>query len=312
MSCVAGFIDAGYLFAQGSTALSGSKKPRTDVKLNETAVMAELRAAAQTKSPGCSLLRMYWYDGALSPRLTLEHSTLAHMDYIKLHLGFVTGRGQQKGVDSLIVTDLIDLARNRAITDAVLLSGDKDIRIGVQIAQSFGVRVHLIGIAPSRGSQSMPLLRKSDTTTEWDAATVSKFLSIKAPVVTAVAASGSVATMPISATAAASSGSPPSLLPTITANLDPVVDAIVAGLDSSDTTALKGHWSTSRSVPREFDGKLLAGVETAWARSRRGGKAVCTLALYNSRQSDLGAVLISTPKMCTVETVEIRAAVAAF
>jgi hypothetical protein len=42
MACVAVFVDAGYLFAQDSTALSGSKKPRTDVKLNETAVMAEL------------------------------------------------------------------------------------------------------------------------------------------------------------------------------------------------------------------------------------------------------------------------------
>jgi hypothetical protein len=265
MSCVAGFIDAGYLFAQGSTALSGSKKPRTDVKLNETAVMAELMAAAQTKRPGCSLLRMYWYDGALSSRLTLEHAILAHMDYIKLRLGFVTGRGQQKGVDSLIVTDLIDLARNRAITDAVLLSGDEDIRIGVQIAQSFGVRVHLIGIVPSRGSQSMALLRESDTTTEWDAATVSKFLSIKAPAVTAIAAAGSVATISMCATAA-SSGSLPSLSPTITANLDPVVDVIVAGLDSSDTTALKGHWSVSRSVPREFDGKLLARSRTELGR----------------------------------------------
>ena len=46
MACVAVSVDAGYLFAQGSTVLSGSKKPRTDVKLNETAVMAELTGAA--------------------------------------------------------------------------------------------------------------------------------------------------------------------------------------------------------------------------------------------------------------------------
>jgi hypothetical protein len=262
MACVAVFVDAGYLFAQGSTALSGSKKPRTDVKLNETAVMAELTGAAQTKSPGCSLLRVYWYDGALSPRLTLEHSVLAHMDYIKLRLGFVTGRGQQKGVDSLIVTDLIDLARNRAITDAVMLSGDEDIRIGVQIAQSFGVRVHLVGIAPSRGSQSMQLLRESDTTTEWDAATVSKFLSIKAPATTAAAAALSVATIPILGTVpvpplAASPAS--SVLPAaIMATFDTIIRAMVATLDSSDITALKTLWLTSRSVPREFDGKLLA------------------------------------------------------
>jgi hypothetical protein len=262
MSSVAVFVDAGYLFAQGSTALSGSKKPRTDVKLNETAVMAELTGAARAKSPGCSLLRVYWYDGALSPRLTLEHFALAHMDYVKLRLGFVTGRGQQKGVDSLIVTDLIDLARNRAITDAVMLSGDEDIRIGVQIAQSFGVRVHLVGIAPSRGSQSMQLLRESDTTTEWDAATVSKFLSIKAPAAVAAAAALSAATIPVLGTTpvppAPASHASPVLPATVTAGLDTVIRSMIATLDSSDITALKTLWLTSRSVPREFDGKLLA------------------------------------------------------
>jgi NYN domain len=259
MRVVAVFVDAGYLFAQGSAALSGSKKPRTDVKLNETAIMAELTAATQVKSPGCSLLRVYWYDGALSPRLTLEHSTLAHMDYIKLRLGFVTGRGQQKGVDSLIVTDLIDLARNRAITDAVMLSGDEDIRIGVQIAQSFGVRVHLIGIAPSRGSQSLQLLRESDTTTEWDAAAVSKFLSIKPPITTAIdpALAGLVeapaATVPtvIPPTASAPSSATMAILAV-------VATSVVALLDSSDTAAIKAFWLTSRGVPREIDGKLLA------------------------------------------------------
>ena len=46
--------------------------------------------------------------------------------------------GRQKGVDSLIVTDLIELARNHAISDAVLLAGDEELRIGVQIAQSLG------------------------------------------------------------------------------------------------------------------------------------------------------------------------------
>jgi hypothetical protein len=268
MSRVAVFVDAGYLFAQGSTALSGSKKPRTDVKLNETAVMAALTAAAQIKSPGCSLLRVYWYDGALSPRLTLEHSTLAHMDYIKLRLGFVTGGGQQKGVDSLIVTDLIDLARNRAITDAVMLSGDEDIRVGVQIAQSFGVRVHLIGIAPSRGSQSMQLLRESDTTTEWDATAVSKFLSIKPPMTTAIdpALAGLIeapaATVP--ATPLASAAPTPSSA--TMAILAVVATSVVASLDSSDTTAIKAFWLTSQGIPREIDGKLLARSRTQLGR----------------------------------------------
>src|SRR5580704_9640346 len=60
---------------------------------------------------------------------------------------------------------MIALARNRAISDAVLVSGDEDLRVGVQQAQEFGVRVHLVGIKPSRGSQSLFLLQEADTLT---------------------------------------------------------------------------------------------------------------------------------------------------
>jgi uncharacterized LabA/DUF88 family protein len=84
---------------------------------------------------------------------------LAHLDNVKVRLGFVNSVGEQKGVDSLIVTDMIALARNRAVSDAVLVSGDEDLRVGVQQAQEFGVRVHLVGIKPSGGNQSLFLRR---------------------------------------------------------------------------------------------------------------------------------------------------------
>ncbi len=251
MSRVAIFVDAGYMFAQGSTALAGSKKPRKDVALNETAIMAELQAVAQTKCPLSSLLRVYWYDGTLGPQLSLGHATLAHMDHLKLRLGFVTGGGQQKGVDSLIVTDLIELSRNHAIEDAVIVSGDEDIRVGVQIAQSFGVRVHLVGITPSRGSQSLQLLRESDTTTEWDASTVAKFLSVNAPVRTAPQAVTAISAVVASVVTATIDGA-------IAAELDRVATSMTAGLNSSEITALKSYCLTQRGLPREFDGKLLA------------------------------------------------------
>lgn len=177
MNSVAVFVDAGYLFAQGSVVLSGSSKSRTALTLNETAVIAELAGVAHAKTGGIPLLRIYWYDAARGGQgLTLDHAILAHADYIKLRLGFINSQKQQKGVDSLIVTDLIELARNRAMSDAILMSGDEDVRIGVQIAQSFGVRVHLLGIQPSRGSQSLQLLQEADTTTEWGADVVARFL----------------------------------------------------------------------------------------------------------------------------------------
>lgn len=256
MSCVAVFVDAGYLFAQGSTALTGSKKHRHELKLNETAVVAELTNLAHTKSGHSRLLRIYWYDGSTGHRagLSLEHAALAHTDFIKLRLGQMNNQGQQKGVDSLIITDLIELARNHAISDAVLASGDEDVRIGVQIAQSFGVRVHLLGITPSRGSQAIALLQEADTTTEWDKATVAKFLSYRPTMLTTLQ-------LP----------TPPSALPaslnTQSDALETVARALHSSLDSDDKSAFEAYQRTQRGLPAEIDGKLLAQARSTIGRN---------------------------------------------
>ena len=68
------------------------------------------------------------------------------MPNVKLRLGRINAKNQQKGVDALIYRDLTTLARERAICDAFLLAGDEDLREGVKAAQDMGVRVTLIGI----------------------------------------------------------------------------------------------------------------------------------------------------------------------
>ncbi len=176
---VAVFVDAGYLYAAGSSAIFDRRLPREQVRLDASAAINKLKKAARERTDGAKLLRIYWYDGALVRELSDEHRRIAHTDDVKLRLGVVTPYGKQKGVDSLIVTDLIDLARNRAISDAVLLSGDEDTRIGVQMAQSFGVRLHLIGIEPRTQNQSSALMQESDTTVEWSKAEVGTFLAQK-------------------------------------------------------------------------------------------------------------------------------------
>jgi len=174
---IAVFVDAGYLFEQGSVALTGSKKSRTSISLDAPRVIAELKSLALSKAEGCSLLRIYWYDGAVTGgQLSSEQARLAQLDDVKVRLGFINTAGQQKGVDSLIVTDLIELARQKAICDALLLSGDEDVRVGVQIAQTYGVRVHLAGIQPSRGSQSLQLIHEADTSHEWSPDFVRQFM----------------------------------------------------------------------------------------------------------------------------------------
>lgn len=259
MGRVAIFVDAGYLFAQGSIALTGTKRTRTDLKLNETAAIAELTAVGQAKSNSAEILRVYWYDGVVGFKgPTLQQIDLAHLDNVKMRFGFVNSYGQQKGVDSLIVTDLIELARNHAISDAVLLSGDEDVRIGVQIAQNFGVRIHLIGIHPSRGSQSRQLLQEADTTTEWDKTTVSKFLllSIPVPPVVAVVAAPVKGTPSLSGTTTTGTGT----------DLGKVAEGLASSLDSTTVLSLKAYWTSKLGIPPEFDGKLLARGRAAIGR----------------------------------------------
>ena len=153
MDRVAVLVDAGYFFAQGSVALCGKKLACGEIVLDHRAVIAKLKTFAESQA-NLALLRIYWYDGtAQGP--TSQHITLAEQAGVKIRLGFVNSVGQQKGVDSLIVTDMITLARNRAVAECVLLSGDEDLRVGVQLAQEYGVRVHLLGIKPARGSQSL-------------------------------------------------------------------------------------------------------------------------------------------------------------
>jgi hypothetical protein len=86
------------------------------------------------------------------------------MPWVKLRLGNLNARGQQKGVDAQIRADMEALARHRAITDSVLIAGDEDMVPAVEAAQAFGVRVHLWGIEPPYGTnQAERLVWESDT-----------------------------------------------------------------------------------------------------------------------------------------------------
>jgi uncharacterized LabA/DUF88 family protein len=278
MGRVAIFVDAGYLFAQGSTALNGQKAPRTELILNDAAIIRELEKVAGAKCPNLPILRIYWYDGA-SPKTgpTVEHARLAHTDGVKVRLGFLNSVGQQKGVDSLIVTDLVELARNAAVCEAILVSGDEDVRIGVQIAQSLGVRVHLVGIAPSRGSQSKLLMQEADSTTEWDRSVICQFLSMRPQrTQVAVAAPSSPAVRasvakPNGTPAAAQRDSTPAAgKATIVGDssqiLALVVDQLFAELQPADLAGAAASMRDNNSIPREYDGKLLARSRDTLAR----------------------------------------------
>jgi len=243
MDRVAVLVDAGYLFAQGSVLLAGKKLPRSEVVLDHGAAVKAFSEFASTVAK-VPLLRVYWYDGT-STGPTAQHLTLAHLQDLKLRLGSVNSVGEQKGVDSLIVTDMIALARNGAISDAVLVSGDEDLRVGVQQAQEFGVRVHLVGIKPSRGSQSLFLLQEADTTHEWSETEISRCLAIKTKPIVGAAATSTAAKVE---------------------SLASIAEKVVGTLEKAELVALIEAFESTHQLPRDIDRRLLAGGRTSIKR----------------------------------------------
>lgn len=148
------FIDAGWLFAAGSTLAFGELIHRRDLQWEPASVMDALRQAAnQLVPPSAELLRTYWYDGSPNRLPIGQQNEIALLPDVKLRLGR-TARDGQKGVDGLIIHDLITLAFRRDIADAVVVSGDEDLLDAIESAQANGTRVHLLevpigGIAPA-------------------------------------------------------------------------------------------------------------------------------------------------------------------
>ena len=153
------FVDAGYLLAEAGDLCLGAKR-RSWIHCEYRGVHEALRECA-AELCGLPALRTYWYDAAPDGVPGSEHQQIATLPNLKLRLGRLSG-GRQKGVDSLIVRDLMVLARERAITTALLLGGDEDLREGVLAAQDMGVEVVLLGIPSRQGNQSDALIREAD------------------------------------------------------------------------------------------------------------------------------------------------------
>jgi uncharacterized LabA/DUF88 family protein len=161
-------VDVGYIYAAAGELLFGSSS-RRDFRVDAVPLIQVVTKHADELIRG-ELLRVYWYDAARDRVPTIDQRVIAQMPWVKLRLGNLNARGQQKGVDAQIRADMEALARHRAITDAVLIAGDEDMVPAVEAAQTFGVRVHLWGIEPPYGTnQAERLVWESDTVDVLDA-----------------------------------------------------------------------------------------------------------------------------------------------
>lgn len=179
----AGFIDAGFLKSEGRKALGLPASAQVSVSAEAVVAWLRVHIHDVRPTPitsAHSFLRAYWYDGAFDPRDGRYASQRRFFDaiaatpgvHVRLgHLQQRTPRWQhaikkaleacgvdpaefarhyefrpelfQKGVDTLIVLDLVRLADRRAYDLGVLVSGDRDIAEGVRVAQDAGRRIIL-------------------------------------------------------------------------------------------------------------------------------------------------------------------------
>ncbi|MFH8488479.1 NYN domain-containing protein [Streptomyces longisporoflavus] len=162
------FVDAGYVYAAAGRLAVGTEDRRA-FDLDAEGLIEAFIDKARTIFADSRLLRVYWYDGARRRIHTVEQQSIAELPDVKVRLGNLNANNQQKGVDSLIRTDLESLARHRAISDAALVGGDEDLVSAVEAAQGYGARVHLWGIeAPDGRNQAEPLLWEVDSQRTFD------------------------------------------------------------------------------------------------------------------------------------------------
>ncbi len=257
------FVDAGYLFAAGSALITGSKKSRSSCQLDVKKALNALITKAKGVEPDARVLRTYWYDG-IKPYTgpTAAQTALGEEPYVKLRLGMLNSQGQQKGVDSLIVTDLIELARNQAIHDALILAGDEDIRVGVQVAQSFGVRVHLLGVVPTRGNVSPHLRQEMDSLSEFDNADIGSFLKCEVeaqPAIEPNLAGNSAAKQSDTADNTSNRS-------TSDQTLSAIVRSILTRFDTTQIEQFQTALATTGSLPREVDAPILGTAREKFGR----------------------------------------------
>ncbi|MFF7200961.1 MULTISPECIES: NYN domain-containing protein [unclassified Streptomyces] len=158
-------VDAGYLLGAAASLLAG-EPARSRITVDHSALIQGLRelAEADTERP---LLRIYWFDGAPDRVPQPEHRRLRVMPRVTVRLGALTrsdGRWAQKGVDAAMHAELTELARNRACSDVVLVTGDGDLLPGLMSAKEHGVAVHLWAVQAADGdyNQSEDLVAEAD------------------------------------------------------------------------------------------------------------------------------------------------------
>jgi NYN domain len=138
------FVDASYVLADGAMAVHGTRRGES-VSWDYEGLLQLLSGLARERS-GLPVLRCYWYEATVDGRRTAEQDALADLPGIKLRVAKIRP-GRREGVETEIHRDLATLARNNAISDALVVSAEEDLSQVIADVQDLGMRVMLVHIA---------------------------------------------------------------------------------------------------------------------------------------------------------------------
>jgi len=171
------FVDAGYVLADGAMAVHGTRR-RESVSWDYAGLLQLLSGLARERS-GLPLLRCYWYEATVEGRRNAEHDTLADLPGVKLRLAKMRP-GRREGVESEIHRDLTTLARNKAVSDAMVVSAEEDLAQVIADVQDLGMRVTLLHIAVDGGDWtiSRALRQECDDIVEISSAHLRPFIEL--------------------------------------------------------------------------------------------------------------------------------------
>jgi len=171
------FVDAGYALADGAMAVHGTRR-RESVSWDYAGLLQLLSGLARERS-GLPLLRCYWYEATVEGRRNAEHDTLADLPGVKLRLAKMRP-GRREGVEGEIHRDLTTLARNKAVTDAMVVSAEEDLAQVIADVQDLGMRVTLLHIAVDGGDWtiSRALRQECDDIVEISSAHLRPFVEL--------------------------------------------------------------------------------------------------------------------------------------
>jgi hypothetical protein len=132
-------------------------------------------AMERTRLP---LLRCYWYEATVEGRRSADHDTLADLPGVKLRVAKMRP-GRREGVEGEIHRDLTTLARNKAVSDVMVVSAEEDLAPVIADVQDMGMRVTLLHIA-TEGNGTIPraLRQECDDLVEISAAHLRPYVEL--------------------------------------------------------------------------------------------------------------------------------------